>query len=60
MFLAVKHAQKAAFKEPIKYFGSHWISAKFMKQINVDIDQAYGDLGEMSSSDCYTLCFPFQ
>lgn len=31
-----------------------------MKQINVDIDQAYGDLGEISSSDCYTPWFPFQ
>ena len=31
-----------------------------MKQINIDIDQAYGDLGEMSSSDYYMLCFPFQ
>ena len=31
-----------------------------MKQINVDIDQVYRDLVEMSSSDYYMLCFPFQ
>lgn len=51
MFLMLKHAQKEVFKDPFEFFGSQQISSETMEQINVDIDQLYGDFVELGYAE---------